>query len=125
VRSTEDACDVDRHLDYAALVTEHIAEREVAEAPVLLGGDLNVFDGFEEGPVIADLVGSGLVDVFRVAEPTADGTTFEGNDWAPAGRIDYVFATAPVDVLDAAIDRDAVPTGEGSDHYAVYASVEF
>ncbi len=124
-RSPDDACDVDRQLDYADTVLTHIDSRVVIEAPVLLAGDLNVFDGFEDGAVIQEILASGLVDVFREAEPTADGTTFEGNDWAPAGRLDYVFATPPVEVSDAVIDRDAIAAGEGSDHYAVLATVEF
>ena len=124
VRNDDDACDQERQLDYAALTLAHIEDRAVGQAPVLLTGDFNVFDGFEAGRVVGYIRDAGLVDVFRVADPEGDGTTFVGNDWAPAGRLDYIFASAPVDVLDAFIDRDTIPAGMGSDHYPVVGEVE-
>jgi endonuclease/exonuclease/phosphatase family metal-dependent hydrolase len=125
VRNPDDVCDEERQLDYAAATLDHIGAREIGQAPVILGGDLNVFDGFEDGLVINYLGDSGLVDLYRVIDPVGDATTFVGNDWAPAGRLDYLFSTAPVEVLGAFIDRESIPAGEGSDHYPVTASVEF
>ncbi len=125
VRTPDDACDEERQLDYAAATLDHIGAREVGQAPVLLSGDFNVFDGFEDGRVVDYLGAGGLIDVFRVADPDGDGTTFVGNDWAPAGRLDYIFATAPVEVIDAFIDRDSIAAGEGSDHHPVIGSVRF
>jgi endonuclease/exonuclease/phosphatase family metal-dependent hydrolase len=122
IRSPDDACDLERQLEVAALLVDEI-DRRAAGAPALVAGDLNVFDGFEEGPVVGFLLAQGWVDVFRVADPLGDGTTFQGNEWAPAGRLDYLFATPPVDVGAAAIDRETVPAGEGSDHYPVMATV--
>lgn len=125
VRRPDDECDVARQLDYAETLTQHLEERPDPSVPVLLAGDLNVFDGFENGAVVAYLLDSGLVDVIRVGSPDDDGPTFQGNSWAPAGRIDYVFASQPVQVIDAYIDRTSVPDGEGSDHYALVADVQF
>ena len=124
VRSSDDECDEVRHLEYAeTLLGDIVCASD--DAPVMVLGDFNVFDGFDQGLVVETLVGSGLNDVFRSANPSADGTTFQGNDFAPAGRIDYVFASEPVEVLSSKIERDAIPDGQGSDHYAVTATVLF
>lgn len=84
-----------------------------------LGGDFNVFDGFETGPVITRLVEGGLVDTLRTVTDEAV-LTFEGNTWAPSGRIDYLFATAPLDVTAAAVATDSA-----SDHRPVSATLAF
>jgi len=121
IRRTDDPCTVDRQLEYARSLVEHIQTRSSPDIPVVVAGDFNVFDGFEDGEVIAFLKDSGLADLFRMASPDADGTTFLGNSWAPAGRLDYLFSTAPVDVIDARIDR----VEEASDHYPVVATVQY
>ena len=110
IRATDDPCDTDRQLVYAGAVLDDIAARD---APVILGGDFNVFDGFERGPVIGLLRDRGLV-------PTLDGSaaTFGGNTWAPAGRLDYLFANSPVHVLAAWVQRTSA-----SDHRPVSAIV--
>jgi endonuclease/exonuclease/phosphatase family metal-dependent hydrolase len=119
IRADDDACDDARQMEYADRLLATVPGRAV------VAGDLNVFDGFEDGEVIARLRGAGLVDAYRVAEPSAGGDTFTGNDWAPPGRIDYIFATPPVEVIDAYIDRDSLPAGAGSDHYPVFAALRF
>jgi endonuclease/exonuclease/phosphatase family metal-dependent hydrolase len=121
IRTPADPCTVDRHLDYAALITDDIAERSSDGLPVVLAGDFNVFDGFETGEAISFLRDSGLTDLFRAAHPTGDVTTFVGNDWAPSGRLDYLFSTAPVDVVDARVDQ----VEGASDHYPVIATVQY
>jgi endonuclease/exonuclease/phosphatase family metal-dependent hydrolase len=121
IRRPDDSCTVDRQLDYARSLVDHIQRRASLESPVLLAGDFNVFDGFEDGEVISFLDDSGLRDLFRFARPNADGTTFLGNSWAPSGRLDYVFSTTPVDVLDARIDG----VSDASDHYPVVATVRY
>ncbi len=123
LRTTDDACDVQRQLEYADHLLELVDSRTTQGALIL--GDFNVFDGFEDGDVIARFVNAGFVDVLRAHSPDVDGTTFLGNSWAPAGRLDYIFATAPVEVLDSFIDRDGVVGGTASDHYPVVATVEF
>ncbi len=121
IRRPDDSCTVERQLEYAHSLVEHIQGRASVELPVLLAGDFNVFDGFEDGEVISFLSDSGLTDLFRVARPDADGTTFLGNSWAPSGRLDYVFSTTPVEVLDARIDG----VSDASDHYPVVATVQY
>jgi endonuclease/exonuclease/phosphatase family metal-dependent hydrolase len=120
IRQLDDACTVDRQLEYAQSLVDHIQGRAFPGIPVVVAGDLNVFDGFEGGEVISFLTDSGLEDLFRLANPDADGTTFLGNSWAPRGRLDYVFSTAPVDVIDARIDQV-----DASDHYPVVATVQY
>ncbi|MCA9677223.1 MAG: endonuclease/exonuclease/phosphatase family protein [Myxococcales bacterium] len=116
IRSADDPCDTDRQLAYARRVVAQLGRRDV---PVVLGGDLNVFDGFAAGPVVAALEAGGLVDPLRAVDAAATAT-FEGNAWAPPGRLDYLFATPPVEVLAASI-----ATASASDHLPVTATLAF
>lgn len=116
IRTPNDPCDANRQLEYVRKIVGDIESRGGA---AVLGGDLNVFDGFESGPVISYLTQHGMVDTLR--QITSDPvTTFDGNSWAPAGRIDYLFTTSPVDVLAASVGADSV-----SDHRLVAATVTF
>lgn len=116
IRNPDDGCDVDKHLVYAGKILDHIATRAL---PTILGGDFNVFDGFEDGPVIEFLGAHGLVDTLRqVSEEEV--ITYQGNDSFPPGRIDYVFASRPVDVTDAGVDLESA-----SDHRPVRATLSF
>ena len=124
VRTLDDDCDQARQLDYVDAIIRDAMSR-IGSTSLILAGDLNVFDGFETGVVINELLASGLRDVFRGLHPTVDATTFGGNSFAPAGRIDYIFASEPVSSLAATVERDAVPDGEGSDHFAVTATLRF
>lgn len=121
IRTPTDPCTVDRHLSYAQAITDDIEDRSTGELPVLLAGDFNVFDGFEAGEPISFLKDWGLIDLFRAVNPDDDGTTFLGNSWAPSGRLDYLFSTAPVEVVEARID----PVDDASDHYPVIATVQY
>jgi endonuclease/exonuclease/phosphatase family metal-dependent hydrolase len=121
IRTPDDACDEQRQLAYADRILDHLDD----SLPSVIAGDLNVFDGFESGPVISHLRDQGLIDAFRSVKPSEDGTTFVGNDWAPAGRLDYIFATEPADVLDANIERDTPGGADASDHFAVTATMAF
>jgi exonuclease III len=122
IRSPDDDCTEARQLDYAAALVDDLGGRTADGEPAVVGGDLNVFDGFEDGRVIAYLVEArGLIDLYRQLHPDGEAITFEGNSWAPPGRLDYVFATAPVDVLAARIDSDA----DGSDHSPVFVVVGY
>lgn len=119
IRRPDDACDFARQLDYA----DHILDVIDPGLPAVVAGDFNVFDDFEDGPVVSYMTEAGLIDAYRAMNPTGDATTFIGNDWAPSGRIDYLFATEPVEVLAAEIRSTA---GEdASDHYAVTATLAF
>ncbi|MCP4448743.1 MAG: hypothetical protein GY811_25930 [Myxococcales bacterium] len=124
IRNSDDQCTVDQQLAYVDETLNYAFEREAPLAPVLLAGDFNVFDGFEDGTVIETLTGAGLIDVFRSHRPTEDATTFQGNSWAPPGRLDYIFASSPVEVLDAYIDR-SLPSDEGIDHFPVVTTLRF
>lgn len=116
IRAPDDPCDTDRQLAHARLLVTHMRSHD---APIVLGGDLNVFDGFEDGPVVRYLASNGFVDTLRAVSDD-DVTTFEGNSWAPAGRIDYVFASQPVLVLDASVVAESL-----SDHRPVIATLQF
>ncbi|HUS63718.1 MAG TPA: endonuclease/exonuclease/phosphatase family protein [Kofleriaceae bacterium] len=121
IRRPDDACTVERQLHYTEQLLGEIAARH---PPAVLAGDLNVFDGFARGRVIARLRSAGLTDALAAAHPDTadDAVTFHGNSWAPPGRVDYIFTPADVVVLDAAID-DSLPPGDGSDHDAVAADL--
>ncbi|HWM86287.1 MAG TPA: endonuclease/exonuclease/phosphatase family protein [Kofleriaceae bacterium] len=123
-RSNGDRCDESRQLEYAERMIELAAEH-ASSGPVVIAGDLNVWDGFEDGMPVRHFIDSGLVDVYRTLHPDGPGTTFVGEPPGPGGRLDYIFSTSPVDVLDAAVDTDAVPPGQGSDHYAVLARLAY
>jgi len=104
----------------AEVISQH---RSSPDSLVLLTGDLNCFDGGENSLAIRYLRGElggnsyPLVDTFRVANPSANGETF------PGIKIDYVMASAGTGVPQAWIDRDTVPYGEASDHWAVAADI--
>jgi endonuclease/exonuclease/phosphatase family metal-dependent hydrolase len=120
IRNDTDRCTVERQLDYVDTLLESVRSHGDGAATVV-AGDFNVFDGFAAGPVVGSLTSGGLVDTFGELNPQADGTSFIGNDWAPPGRIDYVFATTPVDVLEAFVDQSV----DASDHYPVFATLDF
>jgi endonuclease/exonuclease/phosphatase family metal-dependent hydrolase len=124
---TDDACDVDRLAEYADAVVADIRQHGNGGAS-LLAGDLNVIDGEEDvqadDAVLERLGESGLVDVARVIDPAGELHTYHANGQARAFRLDYIFASDPVEVLGAGIDQ-TVPVGAGSDHFPVIATVRF
>ncbi len=120
IRDTDDPCDVERHLAYGDLILDSIADRGVA---AIVGGDFNVFDGFEQSEAVRHLVDGGLVDLLREVSDESV-TTFQGNTWAPAGRIDYVFATARVVATAASVD-ESLDADAGSDHNPVATTFSF
>jgi endonuclease/exonuclease/phosphatase family metal-dependent hydrolase len=117
VRSPDDRCDVARQLAYAETLLDDIGGADAT----IVAGDLNVFDGYAGGEVIAALRDGGLHDaIVAAAAPPLD--TFQGKDWAPAGRIDYVLVSRDVVVAAAGTDQ-SVEASTGSDHYPVWADV--
>jgi endonuclease/exonuclease/phosphatase family metal-dependent hydrolase len=116
IRNDQDACDTGRQLAYAEQIVRDIDERSGA---AIFGGDLNVFDGFASGPVVEFFRSHGLIDTLSAV--TSDNPdTFEGNDWAPPGRIDYIFASQP-----ARVEAASVAETSASDHRPVTSTVDF
>jgi endonuclease/exonuclease/phosphatase family metal-dependent hydrolase len=105
----------------AALLLARIAARDPA-VPVLVTGD---FNAGEQNPAIAGLRAA-LRDSFRVRHPDATEVgTFNGFKPGNTGgdKIDYVFVSPDVEVLDAAIVRTSVGGRYPSDHFPVTARV--
>jgi endonuclease/exonuclease/phosphatase family metal-dependent hydrolase len=114
-RRPDDRCDAPRQLAYAHQILSHAANRST---PILLTGDLNVIEGSaDDAPVRA--FADEFVDTLRAIVPTGEIVTF-----ATGLRLDYVFASPPVDVLDAWVD-DGVSWELGSDHRPVVSTVLF
>ena len=99
---------------------------------LLLTGDFNAFNGYENHPAIKYLKGESpddmppyvLEDTFRVAN---GGTPNDaaGSTFSTAGKIDYLFAEkgSYTKVVSAAIDRKWY--GDASDHYPINAVINF
>lgn len=118
----------------ALLLAKRIAKRTQKEDPYIVTGD---FNAGEDTQAIRALLGkvepaphfdeSPLVDPFRVVYPEAINVgTF--NRWAGVkeeARIDYVFVSPDIKVLDAAIIHDNKNGRYPSDHYPVSARVQF
>lgn len=120
IRRDDDACDEVRQLDYLAAILRHMDHRVSPAVPVVLSGDLNLFVGFADSDAIRVVLAAGLLDAFAGASPEDAGPTFLGNHWAPPGRIDYIFASAPVTLSEACLLGDG-----GSDHVALFAELAF
>lgn len=101
--------------------------------PVIITGDFNTS---ADGPLgvhlrganatAPDATGFTLLDVYRVADPTADGDEATFNAWKPqirGERIDWIFATPQFDVIEASIDRQTPNGVLPSDHYPVVATL--
>lgn len=82
-----------------------------ARHPVVLAGDMNALP---DAPEI-DRLREVLTDTFEAAGE-GDGYTFPVPD--PVRRIDYIFASPDIRVLDSRVIE-----GEGSDHYAVLSTL--
>jgi endonuclease/exonuclease/phosphatase family metal-dependent hydrolase len=95
IRRDDDACDEMRQLDYLAAILQHMDHRGSPGVPVVLAGDLNLFVGFADSDAIRAVLAAGLLDAFAGASAVDAGPTLLGNGWAPPGRIDYLFASAP------------------------------
>lgn len=125
-RTTDDTCDVERHLVYADRVLRHIRDREPTDLPVILTGDLNIGEQTSDETVLGFLAEAGLIDIMRVQQPTGDIITLPPSPITgrTAARSDYLFATTPLDILEAYVESTH-KEGEGSDHFPVVATVRF
>ncbi|MEN6497351.1 MAG: endonuclease/exonuclease/phosphatase family protein [Thermoguttaceae bacterium] len=113
----------------ADLLTRRILARRHAE-PVIVTGD---FNAGESSYAVRQLKGElphstlQLIDTFRALQPDAEEVgTFNGF-WLDRTRrkIDYVFASPEVKVLDARIVNDHRDGRQASDHYPVTAVLRF
>lgn len=103
----------------AALLLERIGARAPA-APVIVTGD---FNSGEQNPAVVAMRGQ-LRDSFRVMHPddTEVGTFTAFKFGQTKGdKIDYIFVTQDVDVLDATILRNSRDGHYPSDHFPVIA----
>jgi endonuclease/exonuclease/phosphatase family metal-dependent hydrolase/ketosteroid isomerase-like protein len=113
----------------AALLLKTIAARADKAAPVVVTGD---FNSGEKNPAVEAMRGLGaareaswpaLIDSYRSvhAQETRVGTfnAFKGE--AGGEKIDYVFVTPGIRVLDADIHRERPAGRDLSDHFAVWA----
>lgn len=108
------------------LIARRIAERPHAADPVVVTGD---FNAGESNPVIAAMTAGGFVrDSFRVLHPDASPagtfTSFRlGN--VETEKIDYVFVSEGIEVLEADIIRTSRDGRYPSDHFPVTARVRW
>jgi hypothetical protein len=120
VRNPDDACDDAVHLDYARRILDDADQRAARSTPVVIAGDLNAFEGDPGGDAVkAAFSDAGYVDALRTVQPDGQIVTLDGGE-----RVDYVFASAPVDVVDAYVD-ESVPYDQASDHRPVIATFAF
>jgi len=105
----------------AALVIERL---RAVEGPVVVTGD---FNAGEDNAAIRAFIEAGYVDTYRAAHPDAKTVgTFNGFAGRRDGaKIDYVFVRRGVKTLDADIVRDHEDGRYPSDHFPVWAIVEF
>ena len=120
-RTDDDRCDEARQIEYAEAMAAYVDETRAGE-PAVAAGDLNVWDRYEEGVPFRTLIDSGLVDVYRVLHPDGPGITRPSPSGDAGGRVDFILSTAPVDVLNVAVEEQ-IPIGDGSDHYGVLAAL--
>ncbi len=119
IRSDDDTCDADKQVEYATKMLTH-AESFGSDSSVVFLGDFNVFGDFERAAAVQTILAEGYSDVIREAIPAGNLETFQGNSWAPPGRIDYIFAKGLPRIDDAGIALSGP-----SDHYPVWAKVAF
>ncbi len=116
-RGPDDACDLARHLEYADRVIAD-SRRRSASLPIVVTGDLNAPET-SEGAVARAFTDAGYVDAVRAVQPSGAIVTH-----VYGGRVDYVFGSSPVEVVEAYVD-DSLPFELASDHWPVVATFEF
>lgn len=120
------------HLDHVGLVAMQKGAELVATCgsgiakghPAFFTGDFNVTP--DSAPCKAVLDG-GFIDCRDAAKESDKGITFHAFDYPhyEGTVIDYVFAKGDVSVNRFAVVRDTVDGALPSDHYPVYADVDF
>jgi len=113
----------------ADLLARRILARKHAD-PVIVTGD---FNARESSYAVRQLKGElphstlQLIDTFRTLRPDAKQVSTFNGFWLdkPRRKIDYVFASPEVDVLDARIVNERRDGRHASDHYPVTAVLRF
>ncbi len=119
VRRPDDACDAARHVEYAQRILDDAAQRAAEATPTVVAGDLNASEGRGGDVAPAAFAEAGYVDALRAIQPDGEIVTLDGGE-----RVDYIFASAPVAVVDAYVD-ESVPFELASDHRPVIAMFAF
>jgi len=121
-------CNGDQLLGSAKTIAQAMEEHRKPGSRVILTGDFNCDDGFENSKPVLYFKGQlentpvPLDDTFRVFNGDGvDGTTFPGK----TGKIDYLMVDKGAGVRNAWIDRNWDDVGKASDHWPVAAVVEF
>lgn len=118
------------HVDHESALSrwkavELVIERTracMADGPVLVTGD---FNEPEAGPAVELMAQGGFVDTYRTIHPNGPEPATWHN-WTPTiigQKIDYVFVTPDVEIIDATIVRDNPYRKYLSDHHPVVATV--
>jgi endonuclease/exonuclease/phosphatase family metal-dependent hydrolase len=112
----------------AALILDR-AEQLSAGFPLLVMGDMNADKG---NPALATLMGGTgslrLIDTYRMIHPGTQAGTYTGFRTDSDGgerKIDYVLAGPAWRIIDADIDRRKIDGRYPSDHFPVWAELEF
>ncbi len=122
IRNDIDRCTQARQLDYADKILRHRDLEFHSALPTIIAGDFNAFGGFAMSDLVASIRGDGYIETYLEAGSTPAPQTFRGNDWAPPGRIDFIFAATPAIVSAADI---TAPIDPDLDHAMVSATVSF
>jgi len=119
-------CNGDQLLGSAKTIAEAIEQHRKPGSRVILTGDFNCDDGWEDSKPVRYFKGElestpvPLDDTFRVVNDAGvDGTTFNGKP----GKIDYVLVDKGAVVKNAWIDRNWDDVGKASDHWPIAAVV--
>lgn len=122
------------HLDHASpearqkgteLILSRIAQRK-GQGPVILTGD---FNAATDDPLHAAIKSAGFADVWRVANPDAPeeeaGTFHEFTGVTNRARIDFIYASPDLKIVDSSIIRSSRNGNYPSDHFPVRATLEW
>ena len=123
IRNINDRCTATRQIDYVERILEHRIGGFHADMPTIIAGDFNVFDGFSQSPAVTRLISDGYLETYAEAGVPPSPQTFAGNEWAPPGRIDFVFAGTSATVLSASVEAPSI--GIALDHSMVVSTVSF
>lgn len=105
----------------AAMIVKRMAD---IKGPLVVTGD---FNAGEDNAAMRTIREGGYIDTYRTVHPDekAVGTFSAWNGQTKGAKIDHVFVRKGVKTIDANIARDHTDGRYPSDHYPVWAVVEF